>query len=274
LKGDEINAESSASSPADTTVNNKNIEDNKENNDFDTPTASGATNNQNIKGDSAEHQEQESTEVSKEKQARHIANDLLKTLSKSSKSNLFKKFLAGCVNSKLKEDLKAARGSKASANKSGDDDEEDEEEDEDVKELLDDGVLDEDSEEEEETDEDEEEEDDEEDDDEDDEEGEDEEEDEDEAAEDDEDDEEEDYDSAMGYGQESRPGFDSGCTAVVALLANNKNLYVANAGDSRCIVCRDGKAIDMSVDHKPEDDIERERINKGMNKYFVSKHLL
>lgn len=35
------------------------------------------------------------------------------------------------------------------------------------------------------------------------------------------------------------PGFDSGCTAVVALLREN-DLYVANAGDSRCIVSRNG----------------------------------
>ena len=55
---------------------------------------------------------------------------------------------------------------------------------------------------------------------------------------------------------------DSGCTAVVALLRGNE-LYVANAGDSRCVLCRNGKAIDMSVDHKPEDEIERNRINKA-----------
>ena len=47
-----------------------------------------------------------------------------------------------------------------------------------------------------------------------------------------------------------QPGNDSGCTAVVALLRGNK-LLVANAGDSRCIVCREGKAIEMSADHKP-----------------------
>lgn len=35
------------------------------------------------------------------------------------------------------------------------------------------------------------------------------------------------------------PGWDSGCTAVVALL-RGKELYVANAGDSRCVVCRNG----------------------------------
>ena len=59
-----------------------------------------------------------------------------------------------------------------------------------------------------------------------------------------------------------QPGNDSGCTAVVALLVG-RDLFVANAGDSRCVVCRDGKAIEMSFDHKPEDDPERERITKA-----------
>lgn len=58
------------------------------------------------------------------------------------------------------------------------------------------------------------------------------------------------------------PGSSSGCTAVVALLKDNE-LYVANAGDSRCVVCRDGKAMDMSFDHKPEDKEELERIRKA-----------
>lgn len=38
---------------------------------------------------------------------------------------------------------------------------------------------------------------------------------------------------------------------------------MANAGDSRCVVCRDGKAMDMSFDHKPEDTEELERIRKA-----------
>lgn len=58
------------------------------------------------------------------------------------------------------------------------------------------------------------------------------------------------------------PGSDSGCTAVVALLRGNQ-LYVANAGDSRCIVCRNGKAVEMSIDHKPEDELEHERVVKA-----------
>ena len=52
---------------------------------------------------------------------------------------------------------------------------------------------------------------------------------------------------------------------MVGLLVG-RDLYVANAGDSRCIVCRDGKAIEMSFDHKPEDELERNRINKAGGK--------
>lgn len=61
------------------------------------------------------------------------------------------------------------------------------------------------------------------------------------------------------------PGKDSGCTAVIALVVG-KDLYVANAGDSRCVVCRNGKAIEMSLDHKPEDEEETKRIEKAGGK--------
>lgn len=54
----------------------------------------------------------------------------------------------------------------------------------------------------------------------------------------------------------------SGCTAVVAVLKGN-DLYVANAGDSRCVLCRDGKAVELSLDHKPEDTAEMDRIHKA-----------
>lgn len=58
------------------------------------------------------------------------------------------------------------------------------------------------------------------------------------------------------------PGKASGCTAVVALMSG-RDLYVANAGDSRCVICRDGKVVEMSFDHKPEDDIELARIQNA-----------
>lgn len=50
-----------------------------------------------------------------------------------------------------------------------------------------------------------------------------------------------------------------GCTACVALVADGE-VIVANAGDSRCVMGRKGVAIDLSVDHKPDLDIEKQRI--------------
>ncbi|OQR69835.1 putative protein phosphatase 2C 4-like, partial [Tropilaelaps mercedesae] len=61
------------------------------------------------------------------------------------------------------------------------------------------------------------------------------------------------------------PGSGSGSTAVVALLKGDV-LTVANAGDSRAVLCREGKAIDLSVDHKPEDAAERTRIERAGGK--------
>jgi len=51
----------------------------------------------------------------------------------------------------------------------------------------------------------------------------------------------------------------SGSTACVALLRNNQ-LIVANAGDSRCVLSRNGQSYNLSRDHKPELEIERDRI--------------
>jgi protein phosphatase 1G len=88
-----------------------------------------------------------------------------------------------------------------------------------------------------------------------------------EEGEEEEEEDDDDDDEDMNYARNIKeiPGSDSGCTAVVALLRNNK-LYVANAGDSRCIVCRNGKAIEMSIDHKPEDEPETERVLKAGGK--------
>ena len=54
-----------------------------------------------------------------------------------------------------------------------------------------------------------------------------------------------------------------GCTANVLLIENLKKLYIANAGDSRCVLGRGGKAVPLSFDHKPDDEVELKRIEKA-----------
>jgi serine/threonine protein phosphatase PrpC len=44
-----------------------------------------------------------------------------------------------------------------------------------------------------------------------------------------------------------------GCTAnVVYFDEKNKKIFAVNAGDSRCTMGKAGKAVEMSIDHKPE----------------------
>jgi hypothetical protein len=54
----------------------------------------------------------------------------------------------------------------------------------------------------------------------------------------------------------------AGATAIVAVIVG-KTLTVANAGDSRAVLCRDGDAFPLSFDHKPQSEIERGRIQKA-----------
>mmetsp|Transcript_16403 Transcript_16403/g.28400 ORF Transcript_16403/g.28400 Transcript_16403/m.28400 type:complete len:225 (-) Transcript_16403:936-1610(-) len=54
----------------------------------------------------------------------------------------------------------------------------------------------------------------------------------------------------------------AGTTAVTALihqLNGARMLYAANAGDSRCILCRGGKGVRLSYDHKASDPAEAQR---------------
>uniref|UniRef100_A0A6N2N8C2 protein-serine/threonine phosphatase n=1 Tax=Salix viminalis TaxID=40686 RepID=A0A6N2N8C2_SALVM len=53
-----------------------------------------------------------------------------------------------------------------------------------------------------------------------------------------------------------------GCTACVVIIRNNQ-LIVANAGDSRCVISRKGQAYNLSRDHKPDLEAEKERILKA-----------
>uniref|UniRef100_A0A3Q2YEB0 protein-serine/threonine phosphatase n=1 Tax=Hippocampus comes TaxID=109280 RepID=A0A3Q2YEB0_HIPCM len=89
-----------------------------------------------------------------------------------------------------------------------------------------------------------------------------------EEGEEDSEDEDEEEMSLPGMNGKEEPGSDSGTTAVVALI-RGKQLIVANAGDSRCVVSERGKAVDMSYDHKPEDELELSRIKKAGGKVTV-----
>eukprot|EP00826_Nyctotherus_ovalis_P064071 TRINITY_DN9394_c0_g3_i2.p1 TRINITY_DN9394_c0_g3~~TRINITY_DN9394_c0_g3_i2.p1 ORF type:complete len:188 (-),score=55.34 TRINITY_DN9394_c0_g3_i2:127-690(-) len=53
-----------------------------------------------------------------------------------------------------------------------------------------------------------------------------------------------------------------GCTACVVLVTKTE-IHVANAGDSRCVLSVSGKAVDMSEDHKPNLDKEKQRIENA-----------
>lgn len=51
----------------------------------------------------------------------------------------------------------------------------------------------------------------------------------------------------------------TGCTACVVLITPTK-IYTANAGDSRGVLSRKGHALPLSSDHKPENELQRKRI--------------
>ncbi|KAH9622625.1 hypothetical protein KSS87_019256 [Heliosperma pusillum] len=53
-----------------------------------------------------------------------------------------------------------------------------------------------------------------------------------------------------------------GSTAVVAVVTPNK-IVVANCGDSRAVLCRNGKAVALSSDHKPDRPDELNRIEEA-----------
>jgi serine/threonine protein phosphatase PrpC len=63
---------------------------------------------------------------------------------------------------------------------------------------------------------------------------------------------------------QSQEGFNggSGCAAVVACIIGGW-IWCANVGDSRALLCREGKAVQLSLDHKPDRDDEAARIESA-----------
>lgn len=64
-----------------------------------------------------------------------------------------------------------------------------------------------------------------------------------------------------------------GSTAVAVVLHETpggvRTLISANVGDSRAILCRNGKAIDLTKDHKPTGEGERKRILRSGGRIFL-----
>merc|ERR1712176_101522 len=50
-----------------------------------------------------------------------------------------------------------------------------------------------------------------------------------------------------------------GCTAI-CVLVRKEEIIAANAGDSRAVLSRAGKQVELSFDHKPTDETEKTRI--------------
>lgn len=67
--------------------------------------------------------------------------------------------------------------------------------------------------------------------------------------------------------QDTMENEDAGCTANVVLITKDR-IYCANSGDSRAVLCEDGKEVELSHDHKPDNEEEKARIEKAQG--FVS----
>lgn len=66
----------------------------------------------------------------------------------------------------------------------------------------------------------------------------------------------------FSHGDSESIGEHAGCTACVVLITKTE-IYIANAGDSRCVLSKNEIAINMSEDHKPELEAEKARIEKA-----------
>lgn len=64
---------------------------------------------------------------------------------------------------------------------------------------------------------------------------------------------------APALGPDTGAADNVGCTAVCILLTRDE-MVCANAGDSRAVLCRKTGPVALSKDHKPNDEVERKRI--------------
>lgn len=64
----------------------------------------------------------------------------------------------------------------------------------------------------------------------------------------------------------------SGSCGIMAIIKENKCI-IANVGDSRCVVFKKGKTFFATEDHKPNSDVEKERITKAGGKLYQTPTL-
>lgn len=72
------------------------------------------------------------------------------------------------------------------------------------------------------------------------------------------------YRSTNDHILENVVGARGGSTAVTAILIDQKYLVVANVGNSRAVLIRRGKVKQITVDHEPEKEEEKDLVeSKG-----------
>lgn len=62
----------------------------------------------------------------------------------------------------------------------------------------------------------------------------------------------------------------SGTTAVCAFVSP-RTIYIANCGDSRAVLCKDGVPVFTTQDHKPGLPTERDRIVKAGGSVMIQR---
>jgi len=61
------------------------------------------------------------------------------------------------------------------------------------------------------------------------------------------------------------------CVAIVRKENNHSVLYVANAGDTRAVLCKNGQAERLSIDHKASDPTEIDRVRNAGGKIIDNR---
>lgn len=69
--------------------------------------------------------------------------------------------------------------------------------------------------------------------------------------------------SSSSQTSSSHPSSDASGSTSCVILVNASHIFCANNGDSRAILCRSGTAVELSSDHKPSLNEEKQRIERA-----------